>query len=84
MPWIKLPDGTRAHVKLSGRKTRLPPPCAVREGGSKCGCLSGYLCDYVVNDEGATCDMPICQAHAHVVGVDLHHCPKHYKPQEAA
>ena len=84
MPWIMLPGGGRSHVKLGGRKTRVAPSCAARIGTERCGCVGGYLCDHPINDKGDTCDMPLCEAHAHVIGPDRHCCPKHYKPQKVA
>lgn len=85
MPWIKLSDGTRAHVKLGGRRVNSSPFCkATPQDRSVCGKAVEYLCDHPVNGEAATCDMPLCADHAHVVGVDRHHCPKHYKPEDAA
>lgn len=85
MPWYRTPEGQPFHAKIGGRKVRVPAPCAARrDDGSRCGQMSGYLCDEPVNDEGATCDMPLCADHAHVVGVDRHHCSKHYKPEDAA
>jgi hypothetical protein len=85
MPWYRMPDGSPFHAKIGKRKAREPAPCrAARPDGTRCGCISGYLCDHPVNDQGETCDMPLCEAHAHVVGDDRHCCPKHYNPQDAA
>lgn len=80
MPFYRMPDGAPVHVKLSGRKTRAPAPCAAkRPDGTKCGWMSGYLCDWPVNEAGDTCDAPLCEAHAHVIGEDRHCCPAHHE-----
>lgn len=78
MPWYRMADGTPFHAKIGGRKERVPAPCAAkRDDGSRCGQISGYLCDWPVNDQGDTCDAPLCATHANVVADDRHLCPKH-------
>lgn len=78
MPWYRMPDGTPFHARIGKRKGSTPAPCRVRRPDKTlCGCMSGYLCDWPINEEGDTCDMPLCETHAAVVGEDRHLCPKH-------
>lgn len=51
------------------------------ELGAHCGsCMAvgDFLCDYPVG-EAITCDRPMCGAHAHEIGPDLHYCQAHYQ-----
>jgi hypothetical protein len=45
----------------------------------ECGNLADYLCDMPIAP-GKTCDAPLCDTCAHVVGEDKHLCPFHWGP----
>lgn len=49
-----------------------PPHC--HEG---CGFAAESLCDFPVA-EGKTCDVAVCEDHAHAIGHDMHYCPAHH------
>ncbi len=72
-------NGMRIHIKFGGRG-KPPAPCAARVGVEgeqrRCCDISAYLCDWELS-EGATCDAPLCTAHAHQVGKNRHYCPTH-------
>lgn len=88
MPFYRL-HGTIVHVKLSGSaKSRAPAPCCARVPSSedgkpevRCMAISSILCDALI--DGGTCDAPLCEQHAHAVGVDRHLCPIHAGQQAA-
>lgn len=77
MPWYRV-HGRMVHLKIGAkakpRQCRAPDPDGP---GGLCFGMSGFLCDWPVGDEGHTCDMPLCEPHAHQVGPDKHFCPKH-------
>lgn len=73
MPYVRLPDGTVAHVKMAKQRQRR---CCGTEGGHPCPTAAALQCDFALG-AGRTCDAYICAAHAREVGPDLHHCPKH-------
>lgn len=70
---------SRGFVICCGRRKAQFQRC----GESGCGDPPKFLCDYVVHRPNAglstltTCDEPICEKHATVVGENRHHCPKH-------
>jgi hypothetical protein len=43
----------------------------------ECAHESEFLCDYPVGD-GKTCDAPLCDVHAHEVGLETHYCTAHH------
>lgn len=65
---ITLPGGISAIV------------CTRRKPRRRCSCGSGQftslLCDHP-KPRGGTCDKPLCDGCAVVVGTDRHHCPGH-------
>lgn len=71
--WVKLPGGGVAHVRTSGRKPKFCPFCKERPATK--------LCDFriKVGDVGhtRTCDAPICEQCATIVGPDRDYCPVH-------
>lgn len=86
MPFYRV-GGLFMHVKFSGRARRNPPAQCVAtiwlEGRqAKCCDISAYLCDWKLPD-GQTCDAPLCQPHANLVGPNRHYCPKHQAEQLA-
>lgn len=50
---------------------QLGPHCA------DCAAVGDYLCDFPVGNN-QTCDRPMCGAHGHEVGPNLHYCEAHY------
>jgi hypothetical protein len=62
-----LPDGRKMFIHGD-----LGPHCV----GERCGAAGGFLCDFPVAD-GRTCDRPLCERHAHLIGPDLHYCAAH-------
>lgn len=70
MPFMRLPGGGVAHLKMSGHHQRGLRFC-------KCGYIATRLCDWRIDERGHTCDEPICDAHAWspMPGKDL--CPRH-------
>jgi hypothetical protein len=69
MPYVQLPGGIVAHVKMAKPRRRLC--CA-----TGCTTASTKQCDFAIG-AGKTCDAYICSAHATSVGPDIDHCPKH-------
>jgi hypothetical protein len=69
MPYVTLPGGIRAHVKMA----RPPRRSCSAEG---CTRWATKLCDFAVGPK-RTCSKPICDQHAQSVGPDLDHCPVH-------
>lgn len=69
---VKLPDGTLARVRMTGRRPKGPPCCG-------CGEESTLLCDGEMQSDpfspGKTCDVPICPACATSIGPDKDLCP---------
>lgn len=73
-------NGLPVHIRFSGRG-KPPAPCAaqVMRGGQLVACrsISAYLCDWPVTGR-KTCDVALCEAHAHEVGRNRHYCPTHH------
>lgn len=73
-------NGLAMHIKMGGKP---PPQCVAwvqRQGrAAKCCGISTHLCDWP--EMGGTCDAPLCTEHAHQVGKDRHHCPRHQAEQ---
>jgi hypothetical protein len=69
MPYVTLPGGIVAHVKLAKQRQHR---CCV----PACHTPATFQCDYQVA-EGKTCNAWCCRAHATSVGPDLDHCPLH-------
>ena len=71
MPFVKLPDGSVAHVCMAKQP---------RKRCSSCGCLTEHdelrECDWKVGD-GKTCDRLICVGCSVVPAVDKDLCPEH-------
>lgn len=61
---IKIGDG---HSIIHGKGIQ---PC------SECSFIADSLCDFPIG-EGKTCDMALCDDHAHPIGPDRHLCPIH-------
>jgi hypothetical protein len=72
--WIKLPDGTVAHICYSGKRRRAKPCKFCRQPSTR-------LCDFVImktlGGGEITCDAPICGACARPIGEDKDLCPDH-------
>jgi hypothetical protein len=66
--WIKLPDGTTAHVRTSGSRAR----CSACKTA-----LGTLLCDGPAKpgSRSKTCDAPLCRRCAKHVGPDRDLCP---------
>lgn len=69
MPFVNLPNGVVAHLKVARRPRRV---CCAQG----CSAWSTRLCDYALSAK-RTCNAPMCDAHATSVGPDLDHCPAH-------
>lgn len=48
---------------------------------SSCSDVGLYLCDFPVGDN-KTCDLHLCDDHAHEVAPNLHYCDAHFKMWE--
>lgn len=70
MPWIRIPGGGVAHVKMTGHAQRGLKFC-------RCSYIATKLCDWRIDDAGRTCDEPICDAHAWSPAPDKDLCPRH-------
>lgn len=44
----------------------------------RCGYVSEFLCDHPMG-KGKTCDLPLCEEHAHQIGEELHLCEIHFR-----
>lgn len=73
MPYVRLPGGFVAHVKMAKPRLRR---CVGGQPGRPCQTGAAFQCDYQVA-EGKTCDAWCCRAHATSVGPDIDHCPQH-------
>jgi hypothetical protein len=73
MPFVRLPGGIVAHVKMAKPRRRR---CCV----DACLIAATKQCDYALG-KGRTCDAYICGRHAASVGPDLDHCPTHARAQ---
>ena len=71
MPWIDLPGGGTAHVRICGRRPKLKKCVGCRE------ISADLLCDAPVGLFGETCDAPVCHKCATHVGHDRDLCPDH-------
>lgn len=67
--WIRMPDGSAAHILHSGRRPKPAPPCA-------CGKPSTLLCDFPMGGR-RTCDKPLCAGCAVHQGRNIDYCPTH-------
>lgn len=71
--WIKLEDGTVAHVRLSKQRAKR----------CDCGRVRTKLCDFPLSPAAQithrkTCDKPLCDNCAHhVPGKDVDYCGEH-------
>lgn len=74
MPFVKLPGGIVAHVKMAKRPYR-HCTCYLGPGAARCGARAPFLCDFPVGRR--TCDRPLCADHATEEGPDRHYCPEH-------
>lgn len=77
MPYVRLPGGVVAHVKMAKRPRRR---CTGTEGTFPCPTPATHQCDYLIAP-GKTCNAWFCAAHATSVGPDLDHCPTHARAQ---
>lgn len=77
MPWLTLPNGMTAHVRMAKPRRRR---CCGTEGGHPCPTPAAFQCDFAVS-AGKTCDAWCCRAHASSVGPDIDHCPGHAQRQ---
>lgn len=73
MPYVRLPGGIVAHVKMARPRRR---QCSASTRGERCGNVASRQCDFALGS-GRTCDAHICSAHATSVGPDVDHCPTH-------
>lgn len=73
MPYVRMPGGIVAHVKMAKARRRR---CCGSEGTYPCPTAATIQCDFRTA-KGKTCDAWCCAAHAREVGPDLHHCPTH-------
>jgi hypothetical protein len=65
MPFIRLNDGTVAHIRMSKRPTKY---CT-------CGKTATRLCDFKPEGAKRRCSAGICDEHVHVRN-GLDYCPK--------
>lgn len=72
MPWLRLPNGQVAHVKLSG--IRMKSWC-------QCGEAASLQCDWKLGRK-TRCDAAICAKHGKEVGPNKHLCPEHQAAYE--
>jgi hypothetical protein len=72
MPFVRLPDGGVAHVKMGKPSRRRCSSCGTRWASRQCDYPKGK----------GTCDKHLCDGCAVTVGPDLDYCPDH--PREAA
>lgn len=85
MPFYRF-DGFDNPVHVRG--TRMPKACletiGLADGAVRsvhvCMRMSGFYCDHPTSG-GATCDRPLCDAHARQVGQNRHYCPQHFADQ---
>lgn len=73
MPFVRLPGGIVAHVKLAKPRRH---QCSAAGRNGRCSNTATHQCDYPLGG-GRTCDAWICAAHATSAGPDLDHCPTH-------
>lgn len=58
--WLKMPDGTVAHIRTSGQRKKLCKFCGEKSNNMK-------LCDFPVGN-GRTCDSEMCLKCARTLG----------------
>jgi hypothetical protein len=79
--WIKLPDGTVAHVRHAKARAPKCKFCLQSGVSPRYAGEATLLCDFVVGKTlgGAeiTCDARMCSFCARRVGPDRDFCPKH-------
>ena len=73
--WRKMPDGTVVHLLHSGKRPQ-PKKCQF------CDRPSTKLCDFPMSPpeqvtHRRTCDAPMCDEHATLIGEDRDLCPPH-------
>jgi hypothetical protein len=78
--WIRLPDGTVAHVKFANSPAK---KCRW------CGLPCTKLCDFEVSSpqqvtHRRTCDAPMCDAHAKHISHEIDYCPAHAAKSETS
>lgn len=87
MPFYRVQGIGLVHFKIGGRRQYEPMCRAPHEWSHngqqyhECCRASSFACDAPVGGEGHTCDMPLCDDHAHQVGPNRHLCPKHRDEQ---
>lgn len=98
MPTYRMGDGF-VHIKMRNTaKHPAPPPCCARvmrdatdplRGGEvrkmacRCMAMSSLQCDWR-NEDGRTCDAPLCAEHGNEIGPDQHLCALHFALYRAA
>jgi hypothetical protein len=81
MPWYRMPDGTGAHLKMSGPRAKWPKHCQAPWDATPnnwCACMAELQCAWKL-PRGATCSKWLCKAHALEVAPGKHLCPDHQK-----
>jgi RNA polymerase subunit RPABC4/transcription elongation factor Spt4 len=71
MTFIRMADGTVAHVRVAKERARRCKVC-----GRKTGSRWQRLCDFVLAN-GKTCDLLMCSNCAEATGPDTDLCPVH-------
>jgi hypothetical protein len=69
MPWLKLQDGTVAHICTRGSRNPV-------KGCRVCGFVSTKICDYVYPG-GRACNAPLCDQHAVSIAHNVDYCATH-------
>lgn len=86
MPFYRI-GNAMVHIKLGGKKKRPLAACVARiqieKRECRCMAISTIQCDWE-NEDGHTCDAPLCADHAHEIGPDKHLCDMHYAQHRAA
>ncbi|MCW5657401.1 MAG: hypothetical protein KIT60_06840 [Burkholderiaceae bacterium] len=78
MPFVKLPNGMTAHVKVAKpRAHRCAGLVKCTDGNAvRCARSSAYQCDWPITGD-KTCDAHLCAQHAAEVGPGVHYCQPH-------
>lgn len=71
MPFIKLPDGTVAHIRIAPRRRRRCTFCRLQTVPARL-----RECDFLL-PTGKTCDALMCDKCAYRIGPDKDLCPAH-------